>query len=176
LGGEKVDEQLKLLKNGDEQAFEEFVIKYRKQAVIFAMSILKDYYAAEDIVQDSFAVFYVYRERLNNYSTAKSYLFSIIHNKTVDYIRKNNKNLNLKFSAVSTFSPEEQIINKEKEERLTKSFNSLNFNQKKVLYLYAFQELSYKEIAEILGMSLAQVKITIFRARKKLKDFYGEVD
>jgi len=169
-----VDEQLELLKDGNEQSFEEFVNMHRNEATTFAVSILKDYHTAEDIVQDSFATFFVYRERLKSYSTSKAYLFSIIHNKAVDYIRKNNRNVTLDIGAMSTFSPEEQMLDKERREGFMKSFNNLNVKQKKVLYLYAFQELSYKEISEVLGISLAQVKITIFRGRKRLKELCND--
>jgi RNA polymerase sigma-70 factor (ECF subfamily) len=172
-----VEDKLKLLKEGNQQAFEEFVIEYRKEAVNFAANILKDYHIAEDIVQDSFAFIYVYRERIREYSTLKSYLFSIIHNRAIDYIRKNNRNITIDLDAISTFSPEEQILDKERRKSFIKSFNSLNEKYKVVLYLYAFQELSYKEISEIMGMSLAQVKINIFRGRKKLKTLYnGEIN
>jgi RNA polymerase sigma-70 factor (ECF subfamily) len=169
-----VEEELKLLKEGNQQAFEEFVIKYRKEAVNFAVTILKDYYIAEDIVQDSFAFIYVYRERIRDYSTLKSYLFSIIHNRAVDYIRKNNRNITLDLNVISTFSPEKQVLDKEQRKSFIKSFNNLNEKYKVVLYLYAFQELSYKEISEVVGISLAQVKVTIFRGRKKLKNLYNE--
>ncbi len=169
-----MDERLKLLKDGNESAFEEFIQRYRKEAVNFALNILKDYYIAEDIVQDSFATFYVYRDRLKSYSTLKSYLFSIIHNKSVDYIRKNNRKTYYDYDSASTISPEEIVINKEKKEKFMKSFSKLNEEQKNVLYLYAFQQMTYKEIAEVLGMSLAKVKITIFRARKELKASYAE--
>jgi RNA polymerase sigma-70 factor (ECF subfamily) len=169
-----VDERLQLLKNGDENAFEEFVLKHRKEAVNFALSILKDYHAAEDVVQDSFAIFYVYRERLKDYSTLKSYLFSIIHNKSVDYIRDNNKNIYTDYHIASTISPEEIIVNREKEHRFMDSFNKLDEGQKSILYLYAFQQMSYNEISEVLGISLSKVKINIFRARKKLKALYAE--
>lgn len=161
-----MEDRLKLIKEGNQQAFEQFVIDYRKEAVNFAVNILKDYYIAEDIVQDSFAFIYVYRERIRDYSTLKSYLFSIIHNRAVDYIRKNNRNITLNLDSISTFSPEEQVLDKERRQSLVKSFNNLSEKYKEVLYLYAFQELSYKEISEVLGMSLAQVKINIYRGRK----------
>ena len=169
-----MEDKLKLLKEGNQQAFEEFVIEYRKEAVNFAANILKDYHIAEDIVQDSFAFIYVYRERIREYSTLKSYLFSIIHNRAIDYIRKNNRNITIDLDAISTFSPEEQILDKERRKSFIKSFNSLNEKYKVVLYLYGFQELSYKELSEVVGMSLAQVKINIFRGRKKLKTLYNE--
>ncbi|MBC8586852.1 RNA polymerase sigma factor [Paratissierella segnis] len=169
-----MEDKLKLLKEGNQQAFEEFVIEYRKEAVNFAANILKDYHIAEDIVQDSFAFIYVYRERIREYSTLKSYLFSIIHNRAIDYIRKNNRNITIDLDAISTFSPEEQILDKERRKSFIKSFNSLNEKYKVVLYLYGFQELSYKEISEVVGISLAQVKINIFRGRKKLKTLYNE--
>lgn len=174
LGGERVDEQLQLLKDGDESAFEEFIMRYRKEAVNYAHNILKDYYMAEDIVQDSFATFYVYRERLNNYSTVKSYLFSIIHHKSVDYIRKNNRIIYDDYDIASTISPEEIVIDRENKEKLIKSFRKLSEEQKDILYLYAFQQMSYKEIAEVFGISLAKVKITIYRARKELKALLAE--
>lgn len=169
-----MEDRLKLIKEGNQQAFEQFVIDYRKEAVNFAVNILKDYYIAEDIVQDSFAFIYVYRERIRDYSTLKSYLFSIIHNRAVDYIRKNNRNITLNLDSISTFSPEEQVLDKERRQSLVKSFNNLSEKYKEVLYLYAFQELSYKEISEVLGMSLAQVKINIYRGRKNLKDLYSK--
>lgn len=169
-----MEEQLQLLKSGDGSAFEEFVLKHRKEAVNFALSILKDYHAAEDVVQDSFAIFYVYRERLKDYSTLKSYLFSIIHNKSVDYIRDNDKNIYTDYQIASTISPEEIIVNREKEHKFIDSFNKLDESQKSILYLYAFQQMSYNEISEVLGISLAKVKINIFRARKKLKALYAE--
>ncbi len=169
-----MDEQLQLLKDGNESAFEEFIVKYRKEAVNYARSILKDYYMAEDIVQDSFATFYVYRERLNQYSTVKSYLFSIIHNKSVDYIRKNDRISYDDLDIASTISPEEIVIERENKENLMKSLNKLNAEQKNILYLYAFLQMSYKEIAEVSGISLAKVKITIFRARKELKASFAE--
>ena len=169
-----MEEQLQLLKSGDESAFEEFVLKHRKEAVNFALSILKDYHAAEDVVQDSFAIFYVHRERLKDYSTLKSYLFSIIHNKSVDYIRDNDKNIYTDYQIASTISPEEIIVSREKEHKFIDSFNKLDESQKSILYLYAFQQMSYNEISEVLGISLAKVKINIFRARKKLKALYAE--
>lgn len=169
-----MDEKLQLLREGDHAVFEELVLKYRDEGVRFALNILKDYYTAEDIAQDSFASFYVYRERLKKYSTLKSYLFSIIHNKSVDYIRKNKKYIYDGYNNASTISAEEIVMKKEKEEQFMNNFHKLNRNEKNVLYLYGIQQMSYKEISEILDMSMAKVKITIFRARKKLKALWFE--
>lgn len=169
-----MDEQLQLLKDGNEKAFERFILEYRNEAVKFAMNILRDYHIAEDIVQDSFATFYVYRDRLKNYSTLKSYLFSIIHHKAVDYIRKNRLILYDDYDIAATISPEEIVIDRENKEKFMESFKNLNGEQKNILYLYAFEQMSYKEIAEVFGISLAKVKITLFRARKELKAAFAE--
>lgn len=66
------------------------------------------------------------------------------------------------------------MIERENKEKLIKSLNKLNEEQKNILYLYAFLQMSYKEIAEVSGISLAKVKITIFRARKELKASFAK--
>ena len=92
-----MDWNIDLLKEGDKNEFEKFVHLYRESAENFAMKLVNDIYTAQDIVQESFAKFYVYRDKLDNNKSVKAYFFSIIHNKCVDYVRKRNKEVYKEF-------------------------------------------------------------------------------
>ncbi len=74
---------------GNKEAFERLVLKHRKKAIGFAFSFLKDVHMAEDIVQESFAVIYINRSKYEPKNTFKTFLFTIIKNRCIDYWRKN---------------------------------------------------------------------------------------
>ena len=80
-----------LIKQGDTESFEQFVLYYRKKAELFALNIVKDRHLSEEIVQDSFVKLYVYRDRIDESKSLKAYFFSIVHNRAIDTIKKNKK-------------------------------------------------------------------------------------
>ncbi|WP_026894688.1 RNA polymerase sigma factor [Clostridiisalibacter paucivorans] len=156
--------------NGDKYSFEQLILKYRNTGISFAKRFLHDRYMAEDVVQESFAYIYVYRDRYNDKYSFKTYLFTIIRNKSIDYIRKENRIVLYKDdSFVDLNSPEERVIEKEDKDLLNISINKLNDSYRTAIYLIDYEGFKYKEAAKIMGKNLAQMKILIYRARKKLK-------
>lgn len=81
-------------KNGDSKDFEKLVLRHREKAIGFAFSLLTDVHMAEDIVQESFAAIYINRNRYKDKNTFKTFLFAVIRNKCIDFIRK-NKDFNI---------------------------------------------------------------------------------
>lgn len=161
---------------GDRESFEKLILKHRANALSFAKKIIKDPHLAEDMVQESFANLYVYRDRYNPKYSFKSYLFTIVRNKCVDYIRKNNNILFQDIHQATSCIVEEEVITKEQNSIITKKINQMKDDYKTALYLVEYEELSYAEIANIMGKNLAQVKILIYRARKKLQKLLeGEI-
>ena len=71
------------VKAGCKESFEKLVLKYRTNAISFAMKYVKTRETAEDIVQDSFASIYVYSDRYTPRSSFKTYLFRVVRNKCV---------------------------------------------------------------------------------------------
>lgn len=169
-------EQDKLLmrefKEGSEDAFEELIIKYRTSAVHFAERYIHDRYAAEDISQECFAYIYVYKEKYNERYTFKTYLFTLIRNKSIDYIRKISKEeYGADFEHMKDSSnPEEHLIKQECKNMILNKLNNLKDDYKTVIYLIDYEEFSYKETALIMGKSVPQIKILVFRARRKLRN------
>lgn len=165
-------------KDGNKESFEKLVLKHRKNAIGFAYSFLKDTYIAEDIVQESFASIYIKRHEYKAKNTFKTFLFAVIRNKCIDILRKNKNYTYINVDDISIcsvdFQPEELFEQKEEVLYSMKLLNKLNQDYRTAFYLYEVDGFSYKEIAEIMGKSLPQIKIIIYRSRKKLQKLVKE--
>ena len=163
---------------GSKTAYEELVVRHYDAGVIFACQIVNDYHMAEDLVQECFAKIYFMRNRYKPTFTFKTFLFTVIRNQSIDYIRKQKKLATIDWDEScndrSVQHVEETLIDDEEKKDLYLQISNLKEEQKQLLYLYAIEELSYKEIARITGQSVGQVKIKLFRCRQKLKSKMGE--
>lgn len=160
---------------GDKEAFEELILKYRDNAVNFATRFVHDYYIAEDIVQECFAYLYVNRGKYNIKFSFKTYLFTMIKNKAIDYIRKWNRvspYSEVEINEINTNSPEEIYLQKEENEEINQNIKKLKDDYRTVVYLIDYEGFTYKETATIMKKTVSQIKIMVYRARKKLKTFY----
>lgn len=159
---------------GDKEAFEELILKYRDNAVNFAIRFVHDYYTAEDIVQECFAYLYVNRDKYNIKFSFKTYLFTMIKNKSIDYIRKWNRVSpcsEVEITEINTNTPEEIYILKEDHEEINDKIKKLKHDYRTVIYLIDYEGFTYKETSRIMKKTVSQIKILIYRARKKLKLF-----
>ena len=176
------DKELMLqTQNGNQEAYELLIKKYLSQAIAFAYRYVHDSYAAEDIVQESFADIYVQRFQYNQQFQFSTYLFAVIKNKAFTYLKKQKEltmsslgdeaeEAYLDKRLIETRSPEEEYFQKIEVQAKLEAIQQLKDEERKLLYLYAVEECSYKEIAEKTGESLMQVKIKLHRARKKIKE------
>ncbi len=73
-----------------------------------------------------------------------------------------------------SYSIEEEIVSNERKQKLYKAIEELNETQKRAIFLADIEELSYNEIGKILGKSISQTKMIIYRARKNLKKLLGK--
>jgi RNA polymerase sigma-70 factor (ECF subfamily) len=161
------------VKNGDKSAYEALVIKHRAKAINFAYSFISDLYESEDIVQECFAKVYINRMSYKPLNAFKTYLFTVIRNSCIDYLRKNKKNRKVNLDDISKIaddiSPEDSFIQTERMIKIFRHLDSLPDDYKTALYLLAFDEMSYEQIAKVMQKSINQIKVIIHRARKKLK-------
>lgn len=155
---------------GDHVSFEVLIIKHRQGAIAFAKRYIHEVYIAEDIVQESFADIYVYRHRYKFKYSFKTYLYTVVKNKSIDYLRKNRQLVSYQVEEADTYGTEQIILDKEHKNILSRAINTLKAEYRTVIYLYAYEDLSYEEIAGIMGKSLAQIKILLYRARQSLKN------
>jgi RNA polymerase sigma-70 factor (ECF subfamily) len=133
------------------------------------MQFIHDYHIAEDIAQESFANIYVYKERYNFKASFKTYLFTILRNKSIDYIRKNKRMILEEIEVINEVSSEDLIIRQEQNNYVKSTINKLKDDYKIAIYLIDYNDMSYEEAASVMGKNSVQIKILIYRARKKLK-------
>jgi len=126
---------------------------------------------SKDIVQESFARLWG-KISMINYEKAKSYLFKTAYHCFIDYYRYNKKIQDI--SEVNSFCKKENFnCLKDIIEEGLKRLPSI---QKTVLLLRDYEGYTYEEIGEITGLSPSQVKVYIFRARIKLKEYIVKLE
>ena len=132
------------------------------------MRLTGSYPLASDIMQESFAR---YLEHYGPQIQNVSLLFTIARNLVWDNTRKktNNKEIENNIEDV-TFNPEEQLLVRETYRNVLSAMQKLKKSQRDLLALTVSSDLSYREIANILGISEANVKVKVHRARILLKE------
>ncbi len=139
----------------------------------FVLKSLTNRADAEDVIQQSFEKLWLKREVVN-VEKSKSYLFSIAHNTMIDLIRKR------KFVHTYQNMPErpggEFTDQLEARDLMDKSLANLSPIQRSLVLLRDYEGYSYEEIAEMTELSLSQVKVYLFRARKKLQLAINRLD
>lgn len=135
--------------------------------------------SSEDMVQNVFLRILKYRQNFG-YGTFKAWMYQIAHNVYADYYKKNNRYKTMSeindLHLVENYTPEQKIDQQEKLQLLERAMQLLSDEQKQILILAKYQELKYKEIAEILNCSESNVKIRVFRALVQLKENYFKLE
>lgn len=159
---------------GDIDAFESLVLKYKDNLIYFITRYTRDIFIAEDIAQDVFAYIYVEKEKYDFKYSFKTFIFTLGKNKAIDYIRKESR-IDLSpfdndYEIISDEEGlEEKIIRDEEGKLLIRNLKELKAEYGSAVYLADIEGLSYKEIGKILGRTLPQTKVLIHRARKSLR-------
>ncbi|MCP3741993.1 RNA polymerase sigma factor [Rossellomorea sp. BNER] len=147
--------------------------QYSKSVLSFILLMVKNYQQAEDLTHDTFVKAYLYHDSFKQYSSEKTWLFSIAHNITVDFLRKRKPSMFFKelihIKNDDNPLPEEVIQIKEDSYELYKALGELKDTYRKVIVLRKIKEFSIEDTAKILGWSESKVKSTLFRAIPALK-------
>ena len=158
------------LRSGDKEVFETIVLKHRAAALSFARRYIKDWHAAEDIVQECFAYLYVHSEKYDDRYSFKTYLYTIIRNKSIDYARKSAKSIISDNVEIHTEDdPEAMFILAEKQDLINECIGKMKDDYQTIINLIDFEGFSYKEAAKIMDKSVVQIRVLIYRARNRLK-------
>lgn len=145
---------------------------YSDGAYRFILKNLRNKDKAKDVIQDTFEKLWINVENVN-YSKARSYIFTTAYHTMIDLIRKEKRNVSFEQAPPAMHSESRHYS--DVQEILDKAVEKLPPDQKSVLLLRDYEGYSYQEISEITGLSEAQVKVYIYRARVFLKDFIGDM-
>jgi len=166
------DEELaEALRRGDEQAFASLYDRYRRPLFVFGVRMLGSAEAARDLVQDTFLGIWERRGALERPRSFRGWLFTVGRNRCLTLLRQRRTRARLDTVAHAPPAAEAPVSCLEAEEesrRIRQAVAELPDGQREVLVLREYQELSYREIAEITGASESAVKARLFRARQAL--------
>ena len=158
---------------GNMESFDKLVDKYRNTVIAFINTYVKELDVAEDLAQDVFVYVLINKKEYDFKYSMKTYFYTIARCRAINYLNRKKKILFMEdcfIHEIGVNQTEEQILVDEERVRINKAIEKLNSNQqKKIIYLVDIEDMSYKEAAKILDMSLPQVKMTLHRARKNLK-------
>ena len=139
----------------------------------FAVKHLRDQDQAKDVVQESFARLWMKVDQVDA-NKVKSYLFTTAHHAIVDEVRKGLRSTRLedhheRIQHVSQAQPDLKAV-------LDAALATLPPIQRSVVLLRDLEGYSYEEIAELVDLNLAQVKVYIYRGRTALKEYIGHLE
>jgi RNA polymerase sigma-70 factor, ECF subfamily len=174
------NELLYKLKMGDEAAFEFIFRKHFTGLCLFAEHFLTDTHAAEEIVEEYFCQLWEDCTSMNINTSLRGYLYKSVYHRCLKYIR--HQKVEQKYLAeqyqfadneiLGTASgdyPTVNLITKELEDKITSIIDSLPQQCKKVFCMNRFDNLTYAEIANQMGISQNTVKTQMSRALQKLR-------
>ena len=159
--------------NGEKDAFGILYNKYKDKIKYFVFNIVKDYEKAEDITQDVFL--YVLQHKLREGYSFKYYIYLVAKSRALNYkdTEKRRNDINERYLFKEAENEKQDIVDiiekEENKKKIIEAINELDDKYKNVIYLIKIEELSYKETAQILGMSLSNIKVLVHRGKKELR-------
>ena len=169
---------------GDEAAFRQVYLSFYKRLYQFARAIVKTREPAEEIVEDVFIRIWQQREQLPSIRNLRVYLYTATKNTALNYLsKKARESITEPFDHIqielngSAVNPEQILITAEMYKKIQKAVESLPPRCKMIFKLVREDGLRYKEIAEILNISVntidAQMAIAVKRIAAALEAEFG---
>ena len=181
---------LEFQKNNTERAFEILVQRYKNPLTNFVFRYLGDYESCIDVVQETMIKVYRYKDTYQSIAKFSTWIYTIAGNLAKTELQRRKRRTILSINAFGKDNDENYEIPDEnyrpdtitdsgiKDEIIQKAFMKVSESYRKAVILRDIQELSYEEIAEIMGITVGTVKSRINRGRaqlqKLLKNIHNE--
>jgi RNA polymerase sigma-70 factor (ECF subfamily) len=176
---------LRVRDGADEAAFAELVELYRHRLVTVMHHLVGSSEEAEDLSQEVFLRVYMGRKKYYPRAKFSTWLFTIANHLALNYLRTKQRRpvvpLNVRDSGPLGPRPAEQLVRDKKQQPgqnmerqeltgvVAKALGELNERQRVAVVLNKFEDMSYAEIAEVMGMTIKAVKSLLSRARDNLR-------
>ncbi|HTE17760.1 MAG TPA: sigma-70 family RNA polymerase sigma factor [Armatimonadota bacterium] len=171
---------LELSRKGDAHAFETLFRKYQTYVYNIALGMLGNGEDAADITQETFLRLHRRLDSFRGDSSFSTWLYRVAVNLCITELRRRGRS---RFQFLEDMAHDEDprsqeagpspvdVVELEEDRQVVHQvLRTLPPDYRAVMVLRHFQQLAYEEIAEVLGLSLSQVKTRLFRARKMFKD------
>ena len=186
MGGTVTEhELLRLAQQGDDEAFEQLHAMLAPGLGRFVRRLIGDGQEAEDVVQDTLLALYLNLNRIEPVEKLRPYVFRIARNRCYDILRRGGRyeevsideddddpikvRVSFELADERSTPPEEVAHWLLLQLEVREVMDSLPELQRQTLMLYAEENLSYAEIAEVMGVSIGTIKSRLFHAKKNLR-------
>ena len=176
---------VELLRLGDERAYEELITRFQQPVYVLALRLLSDSSEASDVVQEVFLKVFRNIGSFRGQSTLKTWIYRITvneaHNARRWFFRHRRREVELETNPEESRdwkesipdrsrSPFEEAVHRERHSMLEAALEQISPIFREAVVLRDITDLSYEQIAEVLGVSLGTVKSRILRGREALRE------
>ena len=152
----------------------DLVLPYKDKLYRFAKSMVGNSFDAEDVIQEVLVRIWKKKEQFVEIDNKEAWCMTVTRNLSIDKIRsrKNKTTSNIEdyyHISDNNASPAVALEQKDTLSRVMAMLNELPENQRTVMHLRDVEGYTYKEISELTGLSVDQVKVNLHRARKTLR-------
>jgi len=156
---------------GDTHAFETLVIRYQGPIYNAVLRMVHDREDASDLTQSAFLKAYRQLSHFDPQYKFFSWLYRIAINESLNHIKRHGRQETLDDDRASTDrSPEDVLVGSEVSRHVQVALMRIGADYRAVLVLRHFQDLSYDEMAAVLGIPEKTVKSRLFSARRQLRE------
>lgn len=171
-------ETLREWKLGSVKAFEVIVRATMRRAYAIALGLLGNAEDARDVSQEAFIAAHRARKRFDDERPFFPWFYRILRNRCLNFIQKRSRRREISMDVLAERAdnrarPDRDMIRGERIEALWRALFTLSPDHREVIVLRTFQEFSYREIAESLGISEGTVMSRLFYARRALAKALG---
>ena len=166
---------------GDANAFAYLVDTYKDMVFSLALKMTKNREEAEEVSQDTFIKAYKNLDQFKGDSKFSTWLYRIAYYTSLDAIKKNKKHQNsfeindITFNQIKSVDDTLQgIERKERAKMMDACLLELPEEERSLIWMFYYDELSLKEIMQVTDLAEANVKVKLHRARKKLLNIVQE--
>jgi RNA polymerase sigma factor (sigma-70 family) len=161
----------------DLQAFNQRILPVQGRLFRLAQMFLRNREEAEDAIQDVFLRLWVNRQQLETYQSIEALAVQMTKNVCLDRLKSHHKQktsggTDMLSVQSDDVSPYRQVENTDSAGLIHKLIGELPEQQKLVLHLRDVEEYSLEEIEQVTGLSNANIRVILSRARQKLRDNY----
>jgi RNA polymerase sigma-70 factor (ECF subfamily) len=170
------------VQQGDPMAFRLLVERYKKKAYYTALKLVGDPDDAYDLSQEAFIRVYNARRRYDGNSPFYAWFYAILRNLARNHLRK--RSVRSEYAARTrrtrdqslevSDSPECIAEADEAKKAVWAAIEKLSYEHREIIILRHFEDMSYEEIAKLLGIAAGSVMSRLYYARKRLRELLGE--
>lgn len=175
---------IKQVKKGDHQAFAELVDRYKNSVYAICLRMVGDRHEAEDLSQETFIRAYRHIAQFDHNRKFSTWVFRIATNLSIDFLRRKKPSVSLDAEIPGTDGltlnsmlpdsdagarPDERMIRTEMEQRVQREIAKLPEKYRSAVILKYVEDLSLKEIGDIMDLPIGTVKTRIHRGREMIR-------